>query len=291
MAKDYTKYSVEGVGENLSKSGLVNAVVTHYAKKNNCDFPTLLKTFPDELQGKRFVVKKLSEVKADSKKYEGRYFTKDPIKLSDKEVVVVCNQWGSDNIQPFIDKTKSLGYTVEAISKDSDPMKALADLEEMLANAASFEQLAKSLGVELDEDEDEDDEAEKQNEKDSKRPKEIYGLTAIAFFYMMVIHNTDNDVTKEEFAIYSEKLLEWDDENPEFVNRVHNEVAEWYNSMESEEEKQHYMKYLVTVAKDLFSTDQLKAILSDLGALAQADGDFSNAEAKVIGQLMEEFGI
>jgi|GEM_PF-4737709 len=27
MAKDYTKYSVEGVGENLSKSGLVKGKV------------------------------------------------------------------------------------------------------------------------------------------------------------------------------------------------------------------------------------------------------------------------
>ncbi|MBS4043349.1 MAG: hypothetical protein KGZ59_05990 [Chitinophagaceae bacterium] len=118
MAKDYTKYNVEGVGENFSKSGLVKAIVTDFAKKNKSNYASLLKAFPDELQGKRFVVKKLSEVKEDKKKYEGRYFEKDPIKLSDKEVVVVCNQWGSDNIQPFIDMAESLGYIINAAKKD-----------------------------------------------------------------------------------------------------------------------------------------------------------------------------
>ena len=35
MAKDYTKYKVEGLGENLNKRKLVFTVVKDWAEKNN----------------------------------------------------------------------------------------------------------------------------------------------------------------------------------------------------------------------------------------------------------------
>ena len=285
MAKDYTKYSVEGVGENLSKSGLVNAVVTHYAKKNKCDFPTLLKTFPDELQGKRFVVKKLSEAKADSKKYEGRYFTKDPIKLSDKEVVVVCNQWGSDNIQPFIDRAESLGYSVEAISRESNPMTEIVDEkwnEEMLAFAIEeLDNLTPEFKAAR--------EAFQQLEQ-SKRPDPIYGLHTISYFYIMLTHGADSYISEEEFELYCEKLSEWHDDQ-EFVENIHTETSEWYNSMSSAEEKSFYLQQLIPIAKELFSFKQLKVMIIELISLANADGDISTNENKFIDYMMDAFDI
>ena len=35
MARDYTKYTVEGLGENLNKRQLVYTVVKDWAEKNN----------------------------------------------------------------------------------------------------------------------------------------------------------------------------------------------------------------------------------------------------------------
>ena len=63
MARDYTKYTVEGLGENLNKRQLVLEIVKDWAEKNKPSFEELQKAFPDEIQrGKGFVMKE-SEVK------------------------------------------------------------------------------------------------------------------------------------------------------------------------------------------------------------------------------------
>ena len=38
MAKDYSKYVVEGVAENLGKSKLALAIIENYVSKNKVDF-------------------------------------------------------------------------------------------------------------------------------------------------------------------------------------------------------------------------------------------------------------
>ncbi|WP_304142287.1 hypothetical protein [Mesoflavibacter zeaxanthinifaciens] len=106
MARDYTKYNVEGLGENLNKRKLVFTIVKDWVEKNNPSFEDLQKAFPDEIQGSKGVVKKEAEVK-DPK----RYNVKEPLKIKNGAHVVVCNQWG-DNIGDFITASKKLGYRI-----------------------------------------------------------------------------------------------------------------------------------------------------------------------------------
>ena len=66
MARDFTKYTVEGLGENMNKRQLVFTIVKDWASKNNPSLEEIQAVFPDEVQGsKRFIVKE-SEVKTQN---------------------------------------------------------------------------------------------------------------------------------------------------------------------------------------------------------------------------------
>lgn len=106
MAKNYTKYTVEGLGENLNKRKLVFEIVKDYVTKNNPSVEELQKVFLDEIQGSSGFIRKESEVK-DAKRFKMDL----PITIKNDINVVVSNQWG-DNITEFIDLAKSLGYEV-----------------------------------------------------------------------------------------------------------------------------------------------------------------------------------
>jgi len=108
MARDYTKYNAAGLGENLNKRKLVYTIVKDWIEKNNPSLEELQNAFPDELQGKKGVVRKESEVK-DSK----RFNMKEPLSIKNGLHVVVCNQWG-ENILDFIAASEKLGYIVTA---------------------------------------------------------------------------------------------------------------------------------------------------------------------------------
>ena len=121
MARDYTKYNIEGLGEDLNKRQLVFTVVKDYAEKNNPSFEDLQKAFPDEIQGSKGVVKKEAEVR-DPK----RYNVKEPLKIKNGAHVVVCNQWG-ENIKRFIDYATNLGYSIEKSSITNNNNKMARD--------------------------------------------------------------------------------------------------------------------------------------------------------------------
>ena len=113
MARDYTKYNVEGLGENLNKRKLVFTIVKDWIEKNNPSLEELQNAFPDELQGKKGVVRKEPEVK-DPK----RFNMKEPLSIKNGTHVVVSNQWG-DNILDFIAASEKLGYIVTANSGEN----------------------------------------------------------------------------------------------------------------------------------------------------------------------------
>jgi hypothetical protein len=114
MARDYTKYSVVGLGENLNKRQLVYSVVKDFIEKNNPTLETLLLTFPDALQGSKGVVRKESDV--DDPK---RFNMKAPLKIKNGMHIVVSNQWG-DNLPGFIQHVENLGYSiVKSLASDS----------------------------------------------------------------------------------------------------------------------------------------------------------------------------
>lgn len=112
MARDYTKYNVQGLGENLNKRQLVYSIVKDYIEKNNPSLETLLSVFPDELQGSKGVIRKESDV--DDPK---RFNMKEPLKIKNGMHVVVSNQWG-ENIPGFIEIAKKLGYSIGLVNNN-----------------------------------------------------------------------------------------------------------------------------------------------------------------------------
>ena len=99
---------MEGVGTKLNKRKLVIAVVGHYVETKKPTFSQLQQAFPDDLQGRRGVVREAAEV--DDEK---RFDMENALITSDSKVVCVCNQWGSGNIDEFIAAAQNLGYQVE----------------------------------------------------------------------------------------------------------------------------------------------------------------------------------
>jgi len=108
VSKDYTKYKVVGLGDNLNKRKLVFNIVKDWVEKNNPSFEELQTIFPDEIQGSHGVIKKEAEVK-DPK----RYNLKEPLKIKNGVHVVVCNQWGN-NVLNFIKASRDLGYEISS---------------------------------------------------------------------------------------------------------------------------------------------------------------------------------
>ena len=107
MARDYTKYNVDGIGENLNKRQLVFEIVKDYVEKNKPSFDELTAVFKDEIQGSKGFIRKAAKVE-DPK----RFNTKMPLKIKFGVEVVVSNQWGSKNIDAFLSLAKKLKYKI-----------------------------------------------------------------------------------------------------------------------------------------------------------------------------------
>ena len=107
MARDYTKYTVKGLGENLNKRQLVFKIVKDYVEKNKPSFDKLSSVFKDEVQGSKGFIRKAAKVE-DPK----RFNTKMPLIIKYGVEVVVSNQWGSKNIDAFLSLAKKLKYNI-----------------------------------------------------------------------------------------------------------------------------------------------------------------------------------
>lgn len=111
--RDNTKYQFNS--SLYTKGRLVLAVVKEYASKHpKAGLNELTKAFPKELQKYYGVIVPLNEAKKKSEHYP-RYFIgeKEPIKLADGTSVAVTTQWGADNINPFIETAKKLGFNIK----------------------------------------------------------------------------------------------------------------------------------------------------------------------------------
>lgn len=112
MARDYTKYDVEGLGENLNKRQLVFTIVKDFIQTTNPTLETLLTIFPDELQGSQGVIRRESDV--DDPK---RFNMKEPLIIKNGIHIVISNQWGN-NIQSFIEVVEKLGYLITSYNSE-----------------------------------------------------------------------------------------------------------------------------------------------------------------------------
>lgn len=138
MAKDFTKYQIEGIAENLNKARLVQKVITHYCENENPDFEDLKLTWFDDLQGGKGVVKLLSEV---DEKNTRNYYVDAPIQLKDGSIVVVCNQWGKDNLANFVYMAGFHGYKITtevegdgSIHQSNDELPKYLELDDRLSS-------------------------------------------------------------------------------------------------------------------------------------------------------------
>ena len=140
MARDYSKYSVEGLGENLNKRQLVFTIVKDYIEKNNPTLENLLATFPDALQGSQGVVRKESEVE-DPK----RFNMKTTLKIKNAMHVVVSNQWG-DNLPGFIQHAEKLGYSIQQIKTSENSTSDDNSSVNITAKLVSNEEYGETFG-------------------------------------------------------------------------------------------------------------------------------------------------
>jgi hypothetical protein len=118
-------------GNTYGKGRLVLAVVEQYVSDNHgLAKKELEESFPSALQGSIGVISSIEEAEG---KYEGkRHFVKNAIKLTN-ETVAVCNQWGSKNIDKFVQHAAGeLGYNIdiefEAEDESSTPSESF-DIE------------------------------------------------------------------------------------------------------------------------------------------------------------------
>ena len=70
----------------------------------------LQKIWFDDLQGAKGVIRKLTDI---DKKNESNYHINTPITLDDGTEIVVCNQWGKENLSNFILHARQLGVDVK----------------------------------------------------------------------------------------------------------------------------------------------------------------------------------
>ena len=122
MARDYTKYTVAGLGENLNKRQLVFQIVKDWAVKNNPTLDEIQTAFPAEIQGSKGFILKESEVN-DAK----RFNMQEPLNIKSGTKVVVSNQWGSKNIDAFLSLANDLGYNIEKVTKNVSTEKSTSD--------------------------------------------------------------------------------------------------------------------------------------------------------------------
>jgi len=105
-SKDYALYIFND--EILNKRQLVLAVIRNYVKdKPNVTLNDLQHIFVKKINGPYNIVDSYDNA---NKKYPTRYFLDEIINLDQR--IVVCNQWGKDNIPQFLQKANELGYNI-----------------------------------------------------------------------------------------------------------------------------------------------------------------------------------
>ena len=102
-SRDYSLYIFNE--EILNKRQLVLAVINKYIRDNpNNTLETLQNIFNKNIVDSYDNAQKNTDGK--------RHFFDDAINLNNGQRIVVCNQWGKDNIPQFIKKANELGYKI-----------------------------------------------------------------------------------------------------------------------------------------------------------------------------------
>ena len=135
MSRDYTKYDVAGIGEQMNKRKLVLEIIKDWAQKQNPTFEELQAAFPSDIQGSQGLIAKATDVK-DSR----RFHLDEPISLRDGLQAVISNQWGKENIANFIEHVGTIGYQVSVAERPDNQVTDEIDWAEYVdANCWEFD--------------------------------------------------------------------------------------------------------------------------------------------------------
>lgn len=102
-------------GEEYGKGQLVLAIIRDYVVTNPKATLAQIKTaWPESLLKGYGIVQEHARALEISKNHK-RFFLKDDqlIKIGGGVIIAVCNQFSSENIHPFLDQAKKLGYQIE----------------------------------------------------------------------------------------------------------------------------------------------------------------------------------
>ncbi len=118
----------------------------------------------------------------------------------------------------------------------------------------------------------------------------------INFLYIGFAHLTDGQITDKEYAEIQKSSAKWfkvDYSNISLFNQILEETTQWYNSIESDNEK---YQTLLEIATQLGSLKELtkenkKDLLSNLRDIAVADGRFGDNEKRMHDVLGKNLGI
>lgn len=258
MARDYTKYKVDGIDGVFGKGKLVLAVVTDYCSKNECTFDELKTVFPDEAQaGNTGVFGTLGEAKEIAKK-RARHYIKNPIKLKDTQIAV-SNQWG-DNLPLFIETAKGLGYDISVAGEISN------DATDNKSNEQSEEST---------------------NEEDADiRFNAVEGITMM--FRLML--SVDGEVSDDEATKLIEVVTPYVESVGEDLETVVDNALEIYNSSTLEENFKLATSFAASFSETASHEVCIK-IAKDLGKLAMADGELDDNETNYWIHIIRAMGV
>jgi uncharacterized tellurite resistance protein B-like protein len=258
MARDYTKYEVDGIDGVFGKGKLVLVVVQDYCSKNECTYDELKAVFPDEAQaGNTGVFGTLDEAKEIAKK-RARHYVKDPIKLSDTKIAV-SNQWG-DNLPLFIGAAKGLGYDISVAVETSN---------ESTGNGSN-----------------EQSDASSEEEDAVTRFNALEGI--IIMFRLML--SVDGEVSDDEATKLVEVVAPYAESVGEDLGTVVANALEIYNSSTLEQN----FKLVISFAASFSETSSHEVcikIAKDLGKLALADGELDDNETNYWIHLIRAMGV
>lgn len=121
MPRDYSKYRFNG--ESYPKGRLVLAVVKAYIKQNQPNLKQLREAFPKDLQGSIgvfYTEQEYNARKQSSNDKSERFFkhAEDRIATSDGEQILICTEWGKDNVRQFIEHSNELGFDISLEPSD-----------------------------------------------------------------------------------------------------------------------------------------------------------------------------
>ena len=258
MARDYTKYKVDGIDGVFGKGKLVLAVVTDYCSKNECTFDELKTVFPDEAQaGNTGVFGTLGEAKEIAKK-RARHYIKNPIKLKDTQIAV-SNQWG-DNLPLFIETAKALGYDIY---------------------------VAKKIGTESNENGSNEQSDDSSNEESSDQSfNTVEGITMI--FRSML--SLDGEFTDDEAVKLVELVTPYVEYVGEELERVVANALKIYNANTFEQNFELVTSFSAIISES-YSHEICVRICKDLATLAWADGELHENESKYWSHILKAMGV